>query len=91
MIYNYVPIKVIYKVGIKYLLVQSISVLSIHQLLVIFLMICDLHGCSDLNVIMINNPRTLKLSRQSHFVFIKYYFWLLFLWLIKEYFDLDTL
>ena len=38
------------RVKIKHVLVYCVLVLSIAQLLLIFLMICDLYGCSNLNV-----------------------------------------
>ena len=35
---------------VEHLLVQRVLVLSISQLLLIFLMICNLYGCFNLNV-----------------------------------------
>ena len=48
----YVAIKVNCRVKGEHLLVQCVLVLSISQLLLIFLMIyiCDLYGCSNLDV-----------------------------------------
>ena len=46
----YVAIKGNCRVKVEHLLVQCVLVLSISELLSIFLMICDLCGCSNLNV-----------------------------------------
>ena len=46
----YVAKKVNCRVKAEHLLVQCVLVLSISQLLLIFLMICGLYGCSNLNV-----------------------------------------
>ena len=46
----YVAIKGNCRVKVEHILVQCVLVLSISQLLLIFLMICDLYGCSNLNV-----------------------------------------
>ena len=46
----YVAIKGSCRVKVEHLLVQCVLVLSLSELLLIFLMICDLYGCSNLNV-----------------------------------------
>ena len=46
----YVAIKGNCRVKGEHLLAKCVLVLSISQLLMIFLMICDLYGCSNLNV-----------------------------------------
>ena len=46
----YVAIKENCRVKVEHLLVHRVLVLSISQLLLIFLMLCDLYGCSNLNV-----------------------------------------
>ena len=46
----YVAIKGYCRVKVEHLLVQCVLVLSISQLLLIFLMICDLYGCFNVNV-----------------------------------------
>ena len=49
----YVAIQGNCRVKVEHLLVQCVLVLSISQLLLIFLMICDLYGCSNLNVYLL--------------------------------------
>ena len=46
----YVAIQGSCRVKVEHLLVQCVLVLSISQILLLFLMICDLYGCSNLNV-----------------------------------------
>ena len=48
--YLYVATQGNCRVKVEHLLVQSVLVLSISQLLFTFLMICNLYGCSNLNV-----------------------------------------
>ena len=46
----YVAIQGNCRVKVEHLLVQCVLVLSLPQLLLVFLIICDLYGCSNLNV-----------------------------------------